>query len=171
MCYFLYFASPLTLGEVRSMLPAGVVADLASSHDQRILKAIHPAAQTVGYLASGRCSCDLVRPRLADLREDERHLRERYRRLGVSRDDTIKALDRHRRGGRAVPESQGPRLIANFVAEHARNAGPTLYYLHFSSHPAPLRSLSHLHRIGVSQVLAQPESWLQEGIPTLVSRS
>ena len=172
MCYFLYIASPLTLGEVRSMLPPGVVADLASSDDQRALKAVHPGAQTVALLLVGRCSCDLVRARLPDSREDERHLRERYRRSGISREETIKALERHRRTDRprpAVPD--WPRSLANFVAEHARNAGPTMFYRHFSSHQAALGPLSSVHRVPVSQVLADPEGWLQEGAPTVVSRS
>ncbi|HET6796707.1 MAG TPA: hypothetical protein VFH40_06045 [Gemmatimonadales bacterium] len=172
MCYFLYIASPLTLGEVRSMLPTGVVADLASSHDQRALKAIHPAAQTVALLQVGRCSCDLVRPRQPDAREDERHLRERYRRSAVSRDETIKALERHRRTDRPRATMQDwTRPLASFVAEHARNAGPTMYYLHFSSQPAALGALSSVHRVPVTQVLSEPEGWLQEGTPTLVSRS
>jgi hypothetical protein len=172
MCYFLSFASPLTLGEVRSMLPPGVVADLAPGPDQRALKDIHPTALTVGRLLIGRCSCDLVRPRLPDPREDERHLRERYRREGVSRPETIAALERHRRSGRPAPAPRDwPRLLASFVAEHARNAGPTLYYLHFSSGPALLGRLGEPRRIDLTQVLAQPETWLEEGAPTLVSRS
>ena len=172
MCYFLYIASPLTLGEVRSMLPAGVVADLAPSHDQRALKAIHPAAQTVALLLLGRCSCDLVRPRQLDAREDERHLRERYRRSGISRDETIRALERHRRTDRPRPAMQDwTRPVASFIAEHARNAGPTMYYLHFSSQPAALGPLSSVHRVPLAQVLSEPESWLHEGVPTIVSRS
>jgi len=172
MCYFLYIASPLTLGEIRSMLPPGVVADLAPGPDQRALKKIQPAALTVGRLLIGRCSCDLVRPRLPDPREDERHLRERYRREGVSRSDTISALERHRRADWPAPAARDwPRVLAGFIAEHARNAGPTLYYLHFSSEPTPLGSLGELHRVDLTQVLAQPESWLQEGVPTLVTRS
>jgi hypothetical protein len=171
MCYFLYIASPLTLGEVRSMLPPGVVADLAPSPDQRALKDIHPTALTVGRLLIGRCSCDLVRPRLPDPREDERHLRERYRREGVSRESTIAALERHRRTDRPAAPRDWPKLLASFVAEHARNAGPTLYYLHFSSQPAPVEPKGELHRVDLTQVLAQPEAWLQEGVPTLVSRS
>jgi hypothetical protein len=171
MCYFLYVASPLTLSEVRSMLPAGVSADLVSSSDQRALKAIHPSAQTVLRLLAGRCSCDLVRTRLANSREDERHLRERYRRLRISRPDTIRALERHRRTDRLQPPNEGPQAVAMFVAEHARNAGPTLYYLHFSPEPTALGPLSPVHPISLTQVLADPEGWLQEEVPTVVSRS
>src|SRR3954469_6345877 len=97
MCYFLYIASPLTLSEVRSMLPQGVTADLADFTDQQALRSIHPDAQTVARLLIGRCSCDFVRPRVPDTLEDERHLRERYRRLGAARVGVITGLERHRR--------------------------------------------------------------------------
>jgi hypothetical protein len=129
MCYFLYIASPLTLTEVRSMLPPGASADLASYPDQQQLKALHPAAKTVARILIGGCSCDLVRPRLSEAREDERHLRERYRALGLSRTTIIHSLERHR--GQRPPltltgRRSWPETLAGFVAEHARNAGPSL---------------------------------------------
>lgn len=171
MCYFLYLASPLTLSEVRSMLPLGVVADLASNRDQQTLKSIHPTTQTVARLLTGRCSCDLVRPRLADTREDERHLRERYRRLGIPREAMVTALERHRRtGGPQSPPGGWQRALADFVVEHARNAGPTLYYLDFSPGAAPLGSLGKIRDLTVGQVGAEPETWLVEGSPIRVSR-
>jgi hypothetical protein len=171
MCYFLYIASPLTLSEVRSMLPPGASADLASSTDQRILKSIHPDAQTVAHILVGRCSCDLVRARAAEPLEDERHLRERYRRLEVARPVVIAALERHRRStGSRSPAEGWPRALANFVAEHARNAGPTLYYLGFSSEPPALASLDNLSHATVFEIRSSPEGWLKEGIPTLVTR-
>jgi hypothetical protein len=171
MCYFLYIGSPLTLSEVRSMLPAGLTADLASTADQLALKTLLPSAQTVARILAGRCSCDLVRQRLPDPRDDERHLRERYRSLGVSRPDAVAALERHRRaGGLPVPrEGWGPAL-AGFIAEHARNAGPTLYYLQFSADPAPLSALGTLRHVTVPLVTGLPETWLPERSPTLVSR-
>jgi hypothetical protein len=171
LCYFLYIASPLTLSEVRSMLPRGSVADLASFVDQQTLRGIHPDAQTVARLLIGRCSCDFVRPRLADAREDERHLRERYRSLGASRDHVIPALERHRQGASQRPRTGNwPGALAKFVAEHARNAGPTLYHLSFSPDAAPLASLGEVRPLPLTEVLAAPEGWLVEGSPVLVSR-
>jgi GNAT superfamily N-acetyltransferase len=172
VCYFLYLASPLTLSEVRSMLPRGLTADLADFQDQQRLKAIHPAAQTVARILWGRCSCDLVQPRLADTRADERHLRERYRRLGVPRAAVIAALERHRdrRDARPTTENES-RVLAEFVSEHARNAGPSLYYLHFSAPTGALSQLGSPRRLRVDQVVSSPQTWLTEGAPTLVSRS
>jgi hypothetical protein len=170
MCYFLYIASPLTLSEVRSMLPRGVVADLVAFAEQQKLKAVHPPAQTVARMLIGRCSCDFVRSRLEDEREDERHLRERYRRLGVSRDTIIKALERHRRGaGLRRPGEGWPRALASFIAEHARNAGPTLYLRQFSPEVA-LAPPGDVGRLILAEVLTDPEGWLDEDKPTIVAR-
>jgi hypothetical protein len=169
MCYFLYLATPLTLSEVRSMLPPGLSADLAAFPDQQKLKAIHSTTQTVARILVGRCSCDLVRPRLADPREDERHLRERCRKLGVPRTLVIQALERHRqRSGRPMPEP--PEALARFVAEHARNAGPCLYHLQFSPEAAPLSCMGKARRLTVGQVTADPHGWLPEAAPTFVTR-
>ena len=171
MCYFLYLASPLTLSEVRSMLPPGLTADLAAFSDQQQLKAIHPTAQTVARILVGRCSCDLVRPRLADSREDERHLRERCRKLGLSRSLVIQALERHRQGsGPILSAGSRPEAMSRFVAEHARNAGTCLYHLQFSPEAGPLSSLGEVRRVTVAQVTADPHGWLIEDTPTLVSR-
>jgi hypothetical protein len=171
MCYFLYIASPLTLSEVRSMLPYGAVADLCTFADQRTLRLLHPDAQTVARLLIGRCSCDFARARLADERDDERHLRERYRRLEVPRPTVIEGIDRHRRGASVRPPPEGwPGALAKFVAEHARNAGPTLYHLHFSAETAHLPSPKELRRVALADVLAAPEGWLSETSPALVSR-
>ena len=170
MCYFLYIASPLTLSEVRSMLPQKAIADLGSFGEQQTLIAVHPEAQTVARLLIGRCSCDFIRPRLADPREDERHLRERYRRLEVPRPAMIDAIERHRRGAGIRPPSGGwPGALARFVAEHARNAGPTLYHLHFSP-SASLAPPGDTRSVSVSDVLSSPEGWLREESPALVSR-
>jgi hypothetical protein len=112
-----------------------------------------------------------VRPRLADAREDERHLRERYRSLGASRDRVIAALERHRHGASQRPRTgTWPGALARFVAEHARNAGPTLYHLHFSPEAAHLASLGEVRALPLTEVLAAPEGWLVEGSPALVSR-
>jgi len=172
MCYFLYLASPLTLSEVRSMLPPGLSADLAANPDQQKLKAIHSTAQTVARILVGSCSCDLVRPRLADPREDERHLRERCRRLGVTRSLVIQALERHRQGSASNLSAESrPEAMSRFVAEHARNAGTCLYYLQFSPEAGPLSSLGGVRRVTVAQVTADPHGWLLEGAPTFVRRN
>jgi hypothetical protein len=171
MCYFLYIASPLTLTEVRSMLPAGTTAELASYADQQSLKSLHPGAQTVARILVGRCSCDLVRERLRDTREDERHLRRRYRALQLPRSDVIESLDRHRVGGRSSDASfyHRPETFAAFVAEHARNAGPTLYILHFGSPDSPILSQPEPYStLRVADVRQDPRGWLREGRPTLV---
>ncbi|HEU4680577.1 MAG TPA: hypothetical protein VFS51_02450, partial [Gemmatimonadales bacterium] len=110
-----------------------------------------PDAQTVLRILAGRCSCDLVRPRLADERDDERHLRERYRSLGVSRAAAIAALERHRLGVRPrVPAEGWSRALAGFIAEHARNAGPSLYYLSFSHQAAALPPSAGSRQVTVS---------------------
>ena len=153
------------------MLPPGLSADLAGSPDQQKLKALHPTAQTVAKILVGRCSCDLVRPRLADPREDERHLRERCRKLDVTRSLVIQVLERHRQGSPPNPSAESrPEAMARFVAEHARNAGTCLYHLQFSPEAGPLSSLGEVRRITVAQVTADPHGWLLEAAPTLVSR-
>lgn len=153
------------------MLPPGAAADLAGFGDQQILKSVHPGTQTVARLLIGRCSCDFVRQRQEDTREDERHLRERYRRLEVPRQLIITALERHRRGAgfRPPPGGWSPAL-ARFVAEHARNAGPSLYHLHFSAETSPLPPLGGIRDLTVGKVTAEPEGWLVEGSPARVSR-
>ncbi|HEY3012738.1 MAG TPA: hypothetical protein VGJ36_08335 [Gemmatimonadales bacterium] len=153
------------------MLPPGAVADLAGFGDQQVLKSLRSGAQTVARVLTGRCSCDLMRPRQVNAREDERHLRERYRQLAVPRNLVITALERHRRGaGLPTPAGGWPGALAEFVAEHARNAGPTLYHLTFSPAGDPLGVVGRVRNISVGRVLAEPEGWLLEGSPALVSR-
>jgi hypothetical protein len=154
------------------MLPPRLRADLATSQTSQALKSIDPAAQSVVRILAGQCSCDLIRPRLADQREDERHLRERYRRLEVPRTVTIEALERHRRGPPPFPAVDSmPRAVAAFVAEHARNAGTSLYYLHFSAEEESIFQMDTPRRTTVTQVAATPDRWLAEGVPTFLSRS
>src|SRR5262245_6663730 len=100
MCLHLYLASPLTLSEVRSMLPKGLAADLLDPAEQRTLKQLHPDAQTVARLVHGACSCDLVVQRHPVSREDEAWLRRRYREQGLPRTAVLPALERHRRADR-----------------------------------------------------------------------
>lgn len=154
------------------MLPSGITADALPSTELDDFRELLPAAQTVADLRVGACACDLVRPRLLEAREDERHLRGRYKALGLPRDHIVRELERHRR---AVPPNHEPpggwrAALAAFVAEHARNAGPTLFRLGF--HPAPARarpSGAPLRRT-VAEVCAGPESWLEEDRPVLVVR-
>lgn len=172
MCFFLYVASPLTLSEVRSMLPPGLTADLLPPAEQAALRALHPDAQTAARVLHGGCSCDLVTQRHPIASEDEARLRARYRALGYSRDRVIRALEVHRRAleRRAQPAGHWPRAFAGFVAEHARNAGPTLYYLHFS-HDGLLRMAGGPPRtLPTASVRAAPGEWLPEDAPVLVVR-
>ncbi len=134
MCYYLYVASPLTLSEIRSMLATGISADaLTGSEPERLLR-LHPDGQTVARLVHGSCSCDLLRARDPDRRRDEAFHRKEYRKLGYGRDRVLDLLEIHRRGaaGRHRPPEYWNEGFNSFVREHARNAGPTLYYRHFS---------------------------------------
>jgi hypothetical protein len=172
MCFFLYIASPLTLSEVRSMLPPGLTADLLPPAEQAVLRPLHPDTQTVARVLHGGCSCDLVTQRRPVASEDESGLRARYRVMGYSRDRVLRALEVHRRAleRRAQPAGHWPRAIAAFVAEHARNAGPTLYYLHFS-HDGLLRAAGGPPRkVRTADVRSAPGEWLPEDTPLLVIR-
>ena len=174
MCYFLYLASPLTLSEIRSMLPPGLCADLAPSH-RAALHGIFPSSRTVAQLLIGACSCDLVRPRLANPIDDERELRARYSRAKVPRAEVIRALERHRRGPipRPVPTSGWPEALVGVVGEHARNAGPTLYFLEFTAHPQRIVTVvppSPTTR-SLEEVRSSPQGWLTEGVPIIVQPS
>ena len=173
MCHFLYVASPLTLSEVRSMLPAGLTADLLPPAEARKLLSLLPAARTAARLLAGPCSCDLYARRDPDPLVDERDLRRRFRDLRVSRQQVIESLARHRRGaaGGAGPEQWGP-AIAEFVAEHARNAGPTLYFRHVTPTGLAARP-PHAAAVerSVPQVRADPQGWLAEDQPTIVVRA
>ena len=172
MCYFVTIATPLTLSEIRSMLPAGLAAQPVDAATATAFRKLHPGVHTVATLLVGSCSCDLIRPRLADPREDERHLRQRYARLGLGRERIIAELERHRRGsGPAAPRTWSDDLVA-FVAEHARNAGPTLFALRFGpALDSPERTAPIAVRTRtLGQVRAAPEEWLDESAATLVVR-
>jgi hypothetical protein len=171
LCYFLYLATPLTLSEVRSMVPSGMTAHVAEPALQRELLPLLPEARTVVRLLVGACSCDLVRFRHPASREDERHHRERYRRLGGSRPEMIAALERHRRGAGIRPPVGGwARALAGLVAEHARNAGPSLYLVRFLPEAPRAATVAGVRPLALDLVLAAPDQWLAEGVPTLVSR-
>lgn len=150
------------------MLPAGITADSLPAGDLLRLRARLPAAVTAARLRVGPCACDLVRPRQPDRRDDERDLRQRYGRLGLSRDAIIRELEHHRRGAVTTAPARGwPAALAEFVAEHARNAGPTLYHLTFR--PGGDDGAEAPVVVKVAEVLAA-ERWLREGPPLMVVR-
>ncbi|MBA2628289.1 MAG: hypothetical protein H0U85_09770 [Gemmatimonadales bacterium] len=175
MCYVLYIASPLTLSEVRSMLPAGFTADgLAPDDERRFRGHFHPA-RTAARLLIGPCTCDLLLERDPDTHREESVLRARYGELRMSREAVIRALDGHR--GHTPPERPEPpahwqHALAGFVGEHARNAGPTVYWLHFAKggpraappEPPPAETIT------VADVRAAPATWLAEDKPVRVVR-
>jgi hypothetical protein len=171
VCYFLYIASPLTLSEVRSMLPPGLSADPLPPKVAQAFDRLGPPVATVALLLAGACSCDVLLGRDPHGHEEERQLRQRYRELGLSRDEIIVALERHRRGEHRRPVTRAERAaaLAGFVAEHARNAGPTVYYLQFGILPSP-HPPETMARVALSAVKADPESWLAEGHALLVTR-
>ena len=157
------------------MLAPGLLAELIPPAEQRLLLQHHPDAQTAARLLHGACSCDLVRHRKPASREDEAHLRERYRELGLSRDDMIRSLDNHRRALeiRQRPEGHWPAAVSSFVVEHARNAGPTLYFLEFARQAQLTlpKSALPVASVPVSTVKAEPGAWLPEGRLTMAVRT
>jgi hypothetical protein len=169
MCYFLFAASPITLSEVRSMLPPGFSADLVGPADHAALRTLFPESRTGVRLLLGACSCDLVIAR-SDARQEERHLRSRHLDTGRSRGEVIAALESHRRRGAGFGSVREARAaLAGFVAEHARNAGPTLYLLCFGSAPLDRRApLAPAGRLARRDVAANVDGWLIEDRPTIV---
>jgi len=152
------------------MLPAGIAADVLPTAELARLRVILPAAQTAAHLRVGPCSCDLVRPRHGDSREDERELRRRYSKLGLPRDRIIRELERHRHDGApAEPRGGWRAALTEFVAEHARNAGPTLFHLGFQP-GGPATGGGRPVTRTVAEVLAHPEDWIEEERPVLVVR-
>ncbi len=175
MCYFLYVASPLTLSEVRSMLPAGLAADALPVSEQQRLKDIHYDAAIGARILHGNCACDLVRDRHPDPRDDQALHRQRYRQLGYDRSRMIHYLERHRRvaEGRSRPRPPGywGQAFNAFVIEHARNAGPTLYYCHFSHDGLDDDpGLDHpIRHVPVGSISGPVSEWLPENTPVLVT--
>lgn len=174
MCYALYVASPLTLSEIRSMLPLGMTADALAPDDERRLRRNLRGARTVARLRIGPCACDLILPRNLPGRRDESLLREKYRQMGLDRPATIRALAFHRAAtGDETVESPAhwQRELAAFVAEHARNAGPTWYWLRFAADPdAPPPDPPAARTITVADVRYAPAAWLVENEPVRVAR-
>lgn len=152
------------------MLAPGIAADALPAAELARLRAFLPAALTAAHLRVGPCSCDLVRPRQPDTREDEYHLRRRYSALRLPRERIIRELERHRRGALPIEPRGGWRAaLADFVAEHARNAGPTLYHLGFLPGGRDEMEVPPLTRT-VAEARADPDGWLKEGRPVLVVR-
>ena len=153
------------------MLPAGLVAQPADRADHHRLVQLHPSARTVALLIVGACSCDLVRHRHSDPRQDERHHRDRSRRAGGARGVLIAGLERHRRGAQVpAPPGGWPRALAAFVAEHARNAGETLYLLRFTLPEDSTTIRAAARRMAAAEVVARPDDWLAEHAPVIVGR-
>jgi len=166
MCYALYLASPLTLSEIRSMLPAGFGADLVDPASQRLLKRRHLDAQTGAVLLRGRCSCALMVEGAAD-GVWEAELRKRYRDANVSREAMIPALERHRALAELRP-ANGVKVFADFVVEHAKNAGASMYMLRFGVEPfLPLTAVAA--PTVVEKVATLGTNWLREGEPVVVA--
>jgi hypothetical protein len=172
MCHFLYLASPLTLSEVRSMLPAGLAADPLSPLDTRRFQPHLPGQQSVSRLLVGACSCDLILDRDPDHHREESDLRRRYRAMGLNRDAIIHAIDRHRQGthpGRSARAWQ--ERVEAFVAVHARNAGDTLFYREFSAGGLLGQGLDRQpHLSGLRATRGTQFDWLPENEPVVVHR-
>jgi hypothetical protein len=173
MCHFLCIASPLTLSEVRSMLPPDLSADLLPPAPSAALRSLLPASQTAARLLVGACSCDLYLQRDPVHHREEAVLRQRYRALHLNRTIIIQAIDRHRRGRHPVRELVAwQALLAGFVSEHARNAGDTLYYREFT--PGAMHGASvetNPASLPVGAVREHPASWLGEGMAVVVEAS
>ena len=169
MCYALYLASPLTLSEIRSMLPTGFGADLVDPASQRLLRQRHLDAQTGAVLLRGRCSCALIEAGAAD-GVWEAELRKRYRAAKASRDSIIKALERHRAQTGLRPQAPGfgVQQFQEFVVEHAKNAHATMYYLRFGVDPFHPLSAVPAPTI-VEKAGALTDGWLREGEPVVVT--
>ena len=152
------------------MLPAGLTADLSPTGTRAALQQLHPPARTVAQLLVGACSCDLVRPRLAQSIDDERELRARYQRAKLPRAEIIKELERHRRGPvrRQEPPEGWAAALAAFAAEHARNAGPTLYLLQFGSGNIEPIAPGVAPEVRTVSDVRQSKTWLPEGRPVVV---
>jgi hypothetical protein len=167
LCYHLWIVSPLSLTEIRSMLPAGFSADVAPAPEQHALRSTLPHPQTVATLRLGGCACALQLPRTG---EDERHLRRRWVALGANRDSIIAALERHRRSAPPTGTPDGwRRALAGFVSEHARNAGPTAFLLGFGKESPVAEPSAGPRVVPAAVVRSSPHAWLREGTPVLVT--
>ena len=168
MCYQLVLVSPLTVSEVRSMLPPGVRADILDAPALARWRGLLRGAQAAVHLRVGRCACRLVPARFAGAHSDEAHLRAEHRRHGTPRERVLTALERHRLGavdGEIVP----PLALPAFVAEHARNAGPALFALGFGA-PGELPAATGAVRDVSLAETRDGDGWLREDAPVRVGR-
>ena len=172
MCHFLFVASRLTLSEVRSMAPNGITVDLLPPAGGSRLRELMPEAQTTARLLSGKCSCDFFLQRDPVSHREESELRHRWRKLGMNRQAVLAATDRHRHRRTSVLRL-GPdawhNAISAFVAEHLRNAGPTLF-LHQFSGDGMVHPVADIVEVELARVRRNPSGWLAEGVPTVVIR-
>jgi hypothetical protein len=167
LCYHLWIVSPLSLTEIRSMLPPGFAADVAPPPEQRALRAALPNTQTVATLRIGGCACALQLPGTG---EDERHLRRRWAALGLNRERIIAALERHRRARPPAGDPAGWRqALAGFVVEHARNAGPSAFLSGFGAEPPGSATPEGSRVVPAAAVRTAPHTWLTEGSPVVVT--
>jgi hypothetical protein len=154
------------------MLPEGITADLLQPSLHRFFTGKLHGTRTGVQLRHGGCACDLTGRRHPDPLEDERNLRARYRRIGARRDGVIRALDWHRRRPAGPPVGPGhwAAATAAFVAEHARNAGPALYYLDFTAEAErqPRWEAPATRAVTAAQVRDTPADWLPDGDPIIV---
>lgn len=154
------------------MLPAGVTGHAAPFGEQTLLREHLPGVQTMIELRRGPCGCDFFMQRDPAGRTDETRLRERGIRAGIPRREMAVIIETHRQSaGRARPLEEWQRALAEFVAEHARNAGPSLYHRRFT--PGGRKRASDPGdpaRVPVSRVRAAPGEWLADDRLTLVVR-
>ncbi len=165
MCFSLVLVSPLTLSEVRSMLPGGMAADAIGPDAQVPFRRLVSNAHTAVMLRAGRCACRLVPTRFPPPRTDEAHLRDRYRALRASRQDVATALARHRSAAPGPAPDDG--ALSALVREHARNAGTAAFLLTFGTNDRPPDIPPAMTTRAVGQV-GRDDSWLPEDVVTRV---
>jgi len=172
MCHHLWLGTPLTLSEVRAMLPDGFSADAADDEPRRRLSALADQTRTVVALRLGGCACALYLEPAGASQSTESALRARYFRQGIPRATVISALDRHRAAGKSpMPPVEARRAFAEFVAEHARNAGTALFLRTY--HPEgvlPADGADAIAPRSIADVRTTPCEWLPEDQPVLVGR-
>ncbi len=165
MCYLLTLVSPLTLSEIRSMLPAGVTAELVPIDQRPARLALLPRAATAVHLELGRCACGLVDPARSDAAA-ERAIRHQYQGRRDTRERVLAAVARHRAGqALRAGGTVDPEVLGAFVVEHARNAGPSVYFLH-----PPGQDRLHEDPVPVAppDPAVPPLTWLLPGTPVTV---
>lgn len=153
------------------MASKGVTIDLLPPADGARLRALLPDAQTAVRFLSGKCSCDIFLQRDPVAHREESELRRRWRKLGMNRQAILAATDRHRRppARDRAPEAW-QQDIAAFVAEHLRNAGPTLYLHQFSGDGHVHQPADDAVEFALEKVRRNPVNWLPEGTPVIVVR-